>query len=218
MIGKKARALLLVVAATSLIVSIATISSNGGAGYVHTLSTGFLLSAVFFFLVVDLPDRKRRQIITRNFVEQYDQIRLSLIEIFLVLSNSQQYENCENLLDKNEFKRYFKGANENGEDRWSAIANGLQEKEYYLREVIFELRMLNDEIRFIRNALPIHDTELFEFLNRLSQAISRVELTQPEYDEIKGFCRFLWQLFTGYSFVDGYRNSGDIDDMIRKVK
>lgn len=218
MIGNQTRILFLVLAAISLLVSINTISRAGGVGYVHTISTGFLLSAVFFFLVVDLPDRKRRQVVADNFVEQYDQIKLSLIGTFLILSNSQQYGNRKNLLIKEEFKRYFKGNNENGENRWSAIANGLQGNEYYLREVVYELRSLNDEVRFIRNTLPIHDSELFKFLNRLSQAISRVEMTQPEYNEIKSFCRFLWQLFTGYSFIDGYSKSSYIEDMVRRVR
>lgn len=218
MIGKEEKILLLALTALSLAVSVATISCTGTAGYLHTISTGFLLSAIFFFLVVYLPDQKRREIVARNFVQQYDQIKLSLIGTFLILSDSQQYGNRENLLIREEFKRYFKGANEKGEDRWSAIANGLQGNEYYLREVVFELRMLNDEIRFFRNTLPIQESEVFEFLNRLSQAISKVELTQPDYDEVKNFCRFLWQLFTGYNFIDGYSKSSYIDDMIRRAK
>jgi len=218
MIGRKARFALIALTAISLLISVATISKTGAAGYVHTLSTGLLLSAVFFFLVVYLPDQKRREIIAFNFVQQYDQVKLSLIGTFLILSDSQQYGNRENLLVRDEFKRYFSGANEYGKSRWSEVANGLQNNEYYLREVIFELRMLKDEIRFFRNVLPIQDKEVFEFLNRLSQAISRVELTEPDYDEIKSFCRFLWQLFTGYNFVDGYSKSSYIDDMVRRAR
>lgn len=218
MIGKRAKMVLIALTVASLFVSVSTISCAGAAGYLHTISTGFLLSAIFFFLVVYLPDQKRREIVARNFIQQYDQTRLTLIGTFLILSDSQQYGSRENLLVKEEFKRYFKGANEQGMDRWSAIANGLQDNEYYLREVVFELRMLNDEIRFFRNTLPVEDAELFEFLNRLSQTISRVERTQPDYDEIKSFCGFLWQLFTGYSFIDGYSKSSYIDDMMRRAR
>ena len=202
----------------SLLISIITISGTGATKYVHTLSTGLLLSSVFFYLVVYLPDWKRRQIVVRNFVQEYDRTKLSLINKFLILSDSQEYPDRENLLVKEEFRRYFKGTNDKGEDRWSAIANGLQSNEFYLREVIFDLRLLNDEIRFYRSILPIQDAELFQFLNRLSQAISSVELTQPDYDETKSFCRFLWQLFTGYNFVDGYSRAGYIDEMIERAR
>ena len=117
MIGKKENVLLAMLTVASLLISIITISGTGATKYVHTLSTGLLLSSVFFYLVVYLPDWKRRQIVVRNFVQEYDRTKLSLINKFLILSDSQEYPDRENLLVKEEFRRYFKGTNDKGEVR-----------------------------------------------------------------------------------------------------
>lgn len=77
--------------------------------------------------------------------------------------------------------------------------------------------MFNDEIKYIRNAVYLDDSEVFNFLNRLSQAIHRHELTQHEYDDIKSFCGFLWSVFAGWSFVDGYENRDYIEKMLAKA-
>ena len=122
------------------------------------------------------------------------------------------------LLDQEEFKRYFKNNNSNNENRWDAVANGIQDNEYYLNEILYELRVLNDEIKFVRSNIDIHDEEVFQFLNNLSQIIHRMESTKPEYDDIKSFCRFLWEIFTGWSIIDGYRKTDIIADMIGRIK
>lgn len=121
-------------------------------------------------------------------------------------------------MDQEEFRRYFKNNNEKGENRWDAVANGLQENELYLKEIVYELRMLNDEIRFIRSTLNIKDIEVYEFLGRLSREVVRMESTTQDYDEIKLFCRFLWEIFTGWNWVSGNSKTNLIQEMLGRAK
>jgi hypothetical protein len=37
------------------------------------------------------------------------------------------------------------------------------------------------------------------------------------YDDTKSFARFLWALFTGWSFVTGYPKSDIVQDMIDAI-
>ncbi|MEQ1546301.1 hypothetical protein [Methyloglobulus sp.] len=185
---------------------------------INSLSVGFVISAIFYFIVVYLPEYQKKGRVFRSMERQYKVFKQSCILTFLILSNSQEYEHREMLLDQEEFKRYFKNNNINNENRWDAVANGIQRNEYYLNEILYELRLLNDEIKFVRNTIDIHDEDVFQFLNKLSQIIHRMESTKPDYDEIKSFCRFLWELFTGWSFVDGYRKTDLINDMIQRLK
>lgn len=78
--------------------------------------------------------------------------------------------------------------------------------------------MLNEEIRYTRNVVNLNDSEVFEFLNRLSQSIVRMESTEREYDDIKSFCGFLWSIFTGWNWVEGYRESDLIKEMLGRAK
>jgi hypothetical protein len=45
-----------------------------------------------------------------------------------------------------------------------------------------------------------------------------MESTKPDYDEIKSFCRFLWEIFIGWSFISGYRKTDLINDIIQRLK
>jgi hypothetical protein len=184
----------------------------------NALSVGFVISAAFYFLVVYLPESQKRSRIYRGMEKQYRLFKKSCIDTFLILSCSQEYQHREMLLDQEEFRRYFKNYNANNENRWDAVANGIQNNEYYLNEILYELRMLNDEIKFVRNNIDIHDEEVFQFLKNLSQIIHRMESTKPEYDDIKSFCRFLWEIFSGWSFIDGYRKTDIIAEMIGHIK
>ena len=206
------------VAVACIVVAAATVPDDDFLLIIYDLSVGFVLSAVFYVIVVHLPERNRRRIVHAGLKEQYDQFRRSCIHIFLILSKSQSYPNRDALLDKEEFKRYFKNNNDEGENRWDAVANGLQRSEFYLREVIYELRMLSDEIRFVRSTLHVNDVEAYEFLGRLSRAIIRMEATSPDYDEIKSFCGFLWQIFAGWSWVHGYSKSNVIEEMVERAQ
>ena len=64
----------------------------------------------------------------------------------------------------------------------------------------------------------IHNEDVFQSLNKLSQIIHRMESTKPDYDEIKSFCRFLWEIFIGWSFISGYRKTDLINDIIQRLK
>lgn len=217
MIDRKFQIWILVAAIAALVVGILTVPNKDYMSIIHSVCVGFVLSAIFYLVVVYLPESRRKKMICSAFAEQYDQFRLNCIGTFLILSKSQEYQQRENLLDKSEFQRYFKNNNASGESRWGEVANGIQNNEFYLREVLYELRMFNEEIKYIRNTVYIGDPEVFSFLNRLSQSIHRYELTQPDYDDIKSFCRFLWSVFTGWDFIKGYENRDYIEKMLTKA-
>jgi energy-coupling factor transporter transmembrane protein EcfT len=217
MIDRRFRIGILVVAIVALVVGILTVPQKDYMSIIHSVCVGFVLSAIFYFVVVFLPESCRKRMICSAFAEQYNQFRSNCIGTFLILSNSQEYQQRENLLDKSEFQRYFKNNYASGKNRWDEVAKGIQGNEFYLREIVYELRMFNEEIKYIRNAVYLGDSEVFSFLNRLSQAIHRYELTQPEYDDIKSFCGFLWSVFTGWNFVDGYENRDYIEKMLAKA-
>ena len=218
MLDKKLTILLIFLTLIFLAIGITTVDSNGYGSMINSLSVGFVVSSIFYFLVVYMPEYKRRKMLHESLKSQYLQFKISCINTFLIISNSQEYSDKEELLNLTEFRRYFKKENKNGENRWGAVANSLQDSEYYLREVMYYLQMLNEEIRYARNSINLNDPEVFEFLNRLSQLIARMESTEREYDDIKSLCGFLWSIFTGWDWAKGYSESDIIKDIIGRAK
>lgn len=148
--------------------------------------------------------------------EQYTYMKLDGIDLLLRLSDSQSYQDRENLLDQQEFRRYFKCRDSSDISRWDAVANGLQENEYHLRELLYYLRMLNEEIRHAMTTIDIHDEEVNNYLKNCSQVLSRMDMIQNDYDDIKLLCRNLWSLYTGFS-PKGYQDTDVIQDMIERI-
>ncbi|MBI0427106.1 hypothetical protein [Psychrobacter sp. NG27] len=218
MLDKKLTILLIFLTLIFLAIGITTVDSIGYGSMINSLSVGFVVSSIFYFLVVYMPEYKRRKMLHESLKSQYLQFKISCINTFLIISNSQEHSDKEELLNLTEFRRYFKKENKNGENRWGAVANSLQDSEYYLREVIYYLQMLNEEIRYTRNSINLNDPEVFEFLNRLSQLIARMESTEREYDDIKSLCGFLWSIFTGWDWAKGYSESDIIKDIIGRAK
>ena len=218
MLDKKLTILLIFLTLIFLAIGITTVDSIGYGSMINSLSVGFVVSSIFYFLVVYMPEYKRRKMLHESLKSQYLQFKISCINTFLIISNSQEHSDREELLNLTEFRRYFKKENKNGENRWDAVANSLQDSEYYLREVIYYLQMLNEEIRYTRNSINLNDPEVFEFLNRLSQLIARMESTEREYDDIKSLCGFLWSIFTGWDWAKGYSESDIIKDIIGRAK
>lgn len=212
---KLAKAIGLIVTACLLV---AVRMTTDMKGLINSLSLGFLISAIFYFLVVYLPEKSRRDLYHNSLKRQFEEFRLSCIGIFLILSHSQGYKHKRNLLDQTEFRRYFKNSNESGVERWSTVAEGLEANRYYLRDVVHELRMLNDELRFFRSSVQFHDSQVHDFLHQLSKELARLENTEPQYDDIKLFCQFLWSIFTGWNWIEGYSKVNIVEDVINRAR
>lgn len=183
-----------------------------------TLASGFVVSAVFYFMVVWLPERRRRHLIHKNFQEHFRRFKLNCIQLFLMSSNSQQYHPHEMLLDQAEFRRYFKISVLPDQDRWHMVLNSMQSNSYILRELLHELEVLRGEIHFVLNNIDIHDEDAFDFLKRLGHSILRLRDIQPEYDDVEYIGDFLWSIFTGWSVIDGYREQDLFSQMMERVQ
>ncbi len=199
------------------LIALFTTQKNGNTQLMNAFATNFVISSVFYFMVAYLPERQKRNRIRRRMEKQYKEFKLSCIDIFLIMSSSQEYQNREMLLELSEFRRYFKNNNTQSETRWDAVANGVQGSEFYLKELVHELNVLSEGLCYVRSAIDIHDEEVFDFLRRASQIIRRLETTEPNYDDIKSLCRSFWEIFAGWSFVDGYREADVINDMLVKI-
>jgi|ERR1700733_788915 len=183
---------------------------------IYDLAVGALVSLLFYVLVVRVPDYQKRQRIKRSLTKQYENFREDCIVIMLMVSDGTcAWGFHRELIDQAKFKEYFKQPVGNGQDRWDAFQNKLDE--YNLEALILKMEILRDEISFALNNVDIDDEQPFEFMKRLSHALFSMHNTTLGYDETKSFAGFLWSVFAGWDAVSGYRERDIIGDMIAAI-
>lgn len=77
---------------------------------------------------------------------------------------------------------------------------------------------MSQEIDFLLNNMSINDKEVFAFLKRLKITINSLEKSTLEYDDLKRLSIFMWELFSGWSFVTGYPKNDFFEEMLNKIK
>ena len=208
---------LIAFAVVAAIVGFMTASEPRSSTVLHVLSMGIVVSAIFYFVVVWVPARQRKARIHRNLKKYYDAFRLSCISTFLIASDSKEYRPVEWLLDQEEFRRHFSFYVADHQTRWDAVLNALNQKAFLLRDILHDLEILREEFLHVLSSIDVHDEEVFEFLKRLAHAIFRLRDVKPEYDDIKFIGGFLWEIFAGWSLIEGYKNEDIVLSMIERI-
>jgi hypothetical protein len=182
----------------------------------YDLAAGALVSLVFYVLIVRLPDYQKRRRYKKSLAHQYKDFRHDSIALMLGVSDGS-YDSTmpEQLSDQKKFRAYFQEQVTQDQDRWDRFCNNLDES--HQKEIVKRMEIFRDEIAFILNNVDIPSDEPFEFLKRLSTAIYSIRDATLEYDDVKQFSRFLWEMFAGFSFVSGYRERDVIQEMIDSI-
>jgi hypothetical protein len=182
----------------------------------YDLAAGALISLIFYVLIVRLPDYQKRKRYKKSLAHQYKNFREDCIGIMLSLADgTYMWGEQKELEDQKKFRAYFKEKVTPDQDRWDRFCNNLDE--FHQKELVMRMEVFRDEIAFILNNVDIPSDRAFEFLKRLSAAIYSKRNTMLGYDEIKSFAGFLWGIFAGFDFVEGYRERDIIQEMIDAI-
>jgi hypothetical protein len=182
----------------------------------YDLAVGAIVTLVFYWLVVRLPERQKRARLRKSLAAQYRIFKEDCISTMLgTVRVSYSIDFLEGLLDRKEFKRYFNEKVGNGQDRWDQFFNELDD--YGVRDLIKQMAMLRDEIAFVLNNVDIPGEAPFAFLKRFDRAIYlRIDSTS-KYEDKEVLLKFLWEVFAGWSFATGYQERDIIQDMIDAI-
>lgn len=186
--------------------------------FIYAISISTIAAYIFYIFNIFLPEKKRKTIIKQNFEEQYLFFKEECIYIFLsALGQSSNKEIREKLCDLEEFKNYFKKNFINSQDRWHKVWQELDGR--LLEDLLIQLSILRDEVAFILNNTEINEKNVLSFFRLLSQRVYNFKARgiNMEYEDKKSLLRFLWELFTGWSFADGYRKEDIVKLMIKEI-
>ena len=187
-----------------------------GNEIIYNLSLGFIVSIIFYLLVVWLPYRKKKIIIKNNFKNQYESFRKGMIISFLSASNLPiEQETFKKLETQQGFKEFFKVQVNDSQDRWHNVLNGLSD--CLLKDILMEMELLLSETNYVLNNIEFNDEKVFVFFNELNREIYRFKNSSLDYNDVKQISSFIWSIFAGWSWDEGYRETDIIQEMIENI-
>ena len=189
---------------------------HNGNSIVFNLSVGYLISFIFWLLVVQYPEAKRRALLRDNLARQYQYFKESVIQILLWCSvGSHDSELPKQLCDHLKFKEFFSG---NERQNWYDALNGLQDQKHHMHALLFELELLASEVTYVLNNVPIQDPKVHRSLKLLNEHIFRLKNSSAySGDPVKYIGNFIWGILARWSFVDGQRQDDFIEEVIKKL-
>jgi len=206
---------------TTIVIALASLSGlvalKGVDSFPSIMYETFLAlftSSVFYAATVIVPETKRINKVRRGLNQQYRSFKKRCIDLFLIASKSQDYHYRDNLLDHQEFRRYFSIQIANGQSRWDLVATSIDDQDYIFREIVREFDFLDREIEFARSSVQINDEKVEQFFVNLRQVIHTIKCAEANSDDYKHFCRTLWSIFTR---LKGELEEDIIESMIKNI-
>lgn len=182
----------------------------------YDLGIGSIISLFFYWLVVRIPENAKRRRIRHSFARHFREFKEDAIATMLMVADGTfSWGFHQELVDQKRFREYFQETVAPGRDRWDEVHNKMTV--YYLDELLTHLEILRAEVRFAMSVIDIEDNKVLEFLKRLSATIVRMRKTTLDYDSMKSFGGFLWEVFAGWNVVTGYQERDFFEDMIQAI-
>ena len=188
---------------------------------------GGLISFLFYFLVIHIPERKKRRIIKVNLKQQYANVKEAILHEIISASRKGGRTDLviggkytiKRLLTTDGFIEVFEGGRE-GHEGFYAFRNYMSKgdvPEY--REIIINLKVLSKQIDYVLHNYPIKDEKIFDFFKWLEGFLIRLENRSTGYyqDEEGLLSSFIWPVFSGYSTINGYMGYDFIEKMIEEI-
>lgn len=182
----------------------------------YDISVGYLVSYMFFLLVVALPGAVRRRRMAGWLAVHYRGFKLACIQIYLrAIGDSWDSDLPEQLLDPHAFREYFSAWYSSDQTRWHAVHNGLYD--YGIPRLVMECELFGREIEFTLIKLEVPSDEVVLFLKHLTRQLMRLKISEPDCDDVKHLLNFLYPVHSHWSWIEGYVGRDPVANMIRKL-
>ncbi|MYA30143.1 MAG: hypothetical protein F4Y31_02815 [Gammaproteobacteria bacterium] len=186
--------------------------------------TGGLVSFFFYFLVVWVPEHRKRKAIKNDFRKFYRDLKEDIaVQIIFASKKGGRKDlrvdgNTEKrLVTVGGFREAFSGGRE-ADEGFYAFSNGLDEGGGEFQEIQWLLRMLAKEIDYVLHNYTITDAKTRKFFKRLEvRLLGLGELKVDDYEDNKLLCRFIYEIFAGFTHVTGNRGYDIVEKMIEDL-
>ena len=193
-------------------------------GILVNLLTGGVISFLFYFLVVYVPQQRKKRIIKNNLRKMYLAIKHDIL--WQIIFASIRGGRTDLTTDPDEIDRLmyvenFRAAFEHGaqaDEGFYAFENQMSEETFEFREIVVNLEVLSKQIDYVLHNYTIDTQKIFDFFKRLEAFLFRMRYLRPGYDESKALCAFIWEIFAGFDKIYGYRGYDIVERMIEDIQ
>lgn len=188
-----------------------------GNTIVFNSSVSFLTGVFVWFLVVWIPEQRKRTVLKTNLLRRYREFKETVIQNSLWASVGTHESGLVEILanDHEAFQNYFR---ENRSQRWYDVLNGLEENRDYLNDILVELEILSNEFSYALNNLNVDDDQVHSFFKRMTEHVYKLKNSKIyTHDQVKYLGNFLWEILARWSMISGQADSDIVEDMIDRL-
>ena len=184
---------------------------------------GIIVSFVFYFFIVYIPESRRKRLIKTSAFKMYRNIKRDILSAVVSASIqggrddlTEDTDFVETLMSPDIFRANFEDGGEASEGFY-AFENQMGQRTPEFEEIIFNFELIEREISFILGNYKFDDQEIFDLLKRIGSLMLRLKHSQPGYDELKRLCSLIWEICAGWSMITGYRGYDIIEKAISDI-
>lgn len=173
------------------------------------LLAGGLVSFLFYFLVVHIPEQRKKSLIKANLLKTYLGIKKDILWSVVHASRkggrkdlTPSFDAIDRLMTPQEFKRTFENGTQ-GDEGFYAFENQMTDDTHEFRQIVLSLTMLSTQVEFVLNNYSLEDQESFDLFKRLELILMALRVNGPGYEESKPLCRFIWEIYAGWNWLEG---------------
>lgn len=187
-----------------------------------SIGTSGIVAFVFFYVVNERLDRRRRELVRQGALRAYRDAKHNIVVAIIHASQKGGRKDLHADTDTIPLAltpagfRALIGNGRNADEGFYAFENQMSERTPEFDEIIFNLRSMGRAFDRLVDAGVINDEDTYNRFVRLNGLVRRIEHTGPGYDESKGMCQFIWQIFAGWSPIDGYLPYDPIERVIEQ--
>lgn len=181
--------------------------------FLETLALDAILATAVWWISGPLQEKKRGKIIKCATLNAYYDFKKAFIQQFLLQAKLNEY-NYEELLDVKKFKKVF-AADKSAEKAWYSVANSIESNfPEFMYHWESEAILLKEELTLLLNKTNSHNQTAYTILHTLRRQLHQLQNVRAEYDGVKSLMRFFFDLFAGYSIVNGYKDHDEVEHSI----
>lgn len=187
------------------------------------LLSGGLISFLFYFLVVFIPERRRARLLKENMLSVYRNIRRDVVISVVIASTkggrsdlSTAYDEMTKLTDVRHFKEYFSEGRE-ADEGFYAFENQMGDRTYEFDRILQDIKLLASQLSFFLNNYATNKGEEFSVIKRFEIHLLALADAQPGYEESKPLCGFIYQWLAGWDPISGYRSHDLIQTTLEEL-
>lgn len=188
-----------------------------------SIGTGGLVSFVFYYTVNERLERRRQELVKNGALRSYRDAKSNIV--IAVLHASQKggrndlcadTDTIAAALTPSGFRAMFSEGKQ-GNEGFYAFQNQMSERTPEYDEIIFNLQSLSRAFDRLVDNSNINDGKTYDHFVRLNALVRRIEHNGAGYDESKLLCRFVWEIFAGWNWNDGYLDHDPIEHAIENA-